>query len=867
MAPPRHSGAVRTAMSEAEAGVLDELNPPLTQMEAIEATPAAAFGAFSTPGDVVELYQTHLANLAQLLTPEERGALALELLEELRESERARQPFHDQMVRGIKALGFDRDKDKRSDPFPGASGVIHPAFAQAMVDMHARTAAQLSPASGPCRTVVLGKRSEEEIDRADRVARHINWQCTEQMREWQEEHDRLLMLVGAEGSSFKKLWYDPVLYRPRSQYIPSEYIVMPYSASDVMTSPIVGEKMLKTEQDVGEMMRSEFWLRHDIGAPCADVRTPISDALDQITGRFDPGNQIRRYATYRYWECQCTRALGSKIDGGRMGEYLITVAESAQTVVAIRRHWRRDDRLRERRSMLQHYKLFPWAGPYGLGLWHLIGGLGQSATGALRALLDSAHWQNMPGGFRLAGSRLSGGTIQRRPGDYPEIQVPSTGIKDIRSVIMPDPHTGPSQVLFELLGFLVETSEKFASIALQESAEGSANTPVGTTLARIDEGSRVYSEVFRRLHTAEGRELKEIFEIDKETIHQQMFYYTFTEPEITIEDFRGGISIVPVSDPKSYSQLQRAMQADARLQLVLQAVQAGVEGIDMRAAFDAAAKALQLNDAAELFPKPKNPISADPFTENMAAMQGVPLAAKENQPHEEHMLVHLAALSLPGMATTPVGKVLFENYMDHASMAALWMATAQMAQQQAGVPPGGMTQFPDPGTWYALKMKALEPALLPPPDPAAAKLAQVEDAKTEAARERTQLETQAKIAVEQEHSRLKLVELQAMHAAKMAEIQAGQHDHAVDSATKLTLGARANASKERTEAMWGAIEERNAARQAEVQQQQHALTSVQQERLHALQGAHELQMKQLEGDQKEKIAKLQAARAKARPKR
>ena len=435
----------------------------------------------------------HGANLAEVLSEDQRLVLGQELWRELEAADASRAEWRMLASEGVRRLGLDRHLDKRNDPFPGASAVVHPAFAQACVDLQARLAAQLCPPSGPVKTVVVGKQTEEANDRADRVAAYMNWQCSEQIEEWRRETERALMMLGVEGSTFKKQWYDPILKRPRVMYVPADDVIIPYGAADEMTAPIVGERMRKLGDQIDELIEAKEWMDHDRGHPNTIARTPVQESTEDVIGTSPHGDSVPALEHYAYFEIQTRRKIPGLEPG--MAEYLITISEYGDKVVSIRRNWIESDPLKQRFRLFHHYRLFPFRGVYGLGFYHLVGGLSIAATGALRALLDSAHWQTMPGGYRLKQSRTSGQTVLRKPGQYVELDVP--GVRDIREIVMRDPHEGPSAVLYELLGFLSDGVKEFASIALKEVAESNANVPVGTTLARLDEGSRVYSDTIR----------------------------------------------------------------------------------------------------------------------------------------------------------------------------------------------------------------------------------------------------------------------------------------------------------------------------------------------------------------------------------
>lgn len=759
----------------------------------------------------------HTDNLIELVDPAVLDRLAVDLLREVESAARSRRGWMKAMADGIKRLGFDRTaSDTRSVPFRGSSAVVHPAFAQACVDMQARTSAQLCPPSGPCKAVVVGDETAEIADRADRVSAYMNYQCTTQIREWRAEKERALMMVGPEGSTFFKVWYDRSLRRPRAAYVPAEDVIIPYAATDHMTSPLVAEVLRKLPTDVREHIRSEDWVDHDIGAPDYEGRGEVREASDRVSGSEPDGDQILEHEPLVYLECQVKRAIrGLELDSkGRPieSEYLVTVSKASRQVVAIRRNWAETDPVRERFHLLHHYKAFPWRGVYGIGLYHLIGGLSVAATGALRALLDSGHWVNAPGGYKLKSGRTNSQTIDRAPGQWPEIEAPAN-IDDIRKIMMPDPHPGPSTVLYQLLEFLVDSANKFASVALTEVAESNANVPVGTTMARLDEASRVFSAVYQRLHAVQDQELKALYRINRATIEQQLTLLPSDAPLVRLPgppaepgqpaepgDFNVSISVQPVSDPHTHSAIQRTMQHQARLELARSAMADGIK-VDLRGAYVDAAKGMQLPEVDALFPDPPPPLPpGDPFSENLKLSEGATIEAGATQDHDLHLFVHIARLSLPNVLMSPMAGPMLAHIEKHLTLGALAHAAAGYAKANGLVDPtseAAKREPADPGEWYLNWIEQLRPLVQPPADPGVQALVEAEKAKTEANREEAEIEIDAKKEIAAVEVMAKKDIIAAQLKAKLIEIRAQHDQSALSEATKLQSAREANASRER----------------------------------------------------------------------
>jgi len=735
----------------------------------------------------------HNANLVEYLDPLALSALQRDLMEEVNSAIDSRKPWLDLFTKGVRRMGVDREQEKRSEPFPGASAVVHPALAQACVDFQARASGQLYPPDGPAKAAVEGEVTPERADAAERVERYANWQCTIQMPEYAPEGERLLMMLPIEGSSFEKLWWDDAVGRPRVSYISSVDIIAPYNASDEMTTPLLAERLRVFEHQRTAYVASGFWAPHEVGpAPMREV-SDVEEALKGVTGQAAMSGQAEVHEQHEYYECQVRRAI-TGLEGDQVAEWLVTIHPATQKIVAIRRNWDKDDPAKERRRIIFHYKMFPWAGFYGVGLFHLIGGLTQAATGALRALLDSAMASTMGGGLKLGFGKGNGGTIVTGPGIFADVQ--AAGTDDIRKVVMPNIFPPPSPVLFELLQFVTGAAQEFASVALKEVAESNQNVPVGTTLARLDEGSRVYSGIYQRLHRVQGLKLQTLYRINAKTLQQQIAIRPYVDSKLTLADFGRDISVSPVSDPHTYSLIQRTMKAQARLDLARQARAEGVN-LNLEQAYRATAKAMGLPDVEELFPEAPPPVSADPFTENLAAVRGSPLEAKPTDDDDMHLFVHHAAAMLPGLYGTPAGQTLVAHMHQHAANGAMKLAMAGKLAKEQALPADDLT---DPGEWYAGWMQKIGECMKPMADPGVAAVAEVERAKVEATKEKTKVDTAAKLMIEGERSENKREELALMHEQKMREIEAQDDAKEADIARDVAMKREDIASRERVTA-------------------------------------------------------------------
>lgn len=703
----------------------------------------------------------------------ELGKIGQTLLRYVESDLESRSQWDQILADGLREMGLDRTQDKRSRPFNGAFPGTHPLLAQSCVDFQARAIKELFPANGPVRTKIARTPTPELTDRADRVRKFMNWQLTAQMPEYRTELDRMLMMLPITGSSIKKLRYDTVKDRPRSEYVPIEHFIVPYHARDLETCPRYTHKLEKYPSELDADMAAGMYRDIDLTAPSnEDDPSAVSQKLDKIQGKQLTDDEAD--GVYYLYEVHTDIALPDAIDGGDVRPYIVTVEKRTGTVLAIRRNWREDDPQYTKRLWFVHYKFIPWEGFYGIGLLHLIGGIAKGATAALRLLMDSGAIASTPGGVRLRNARVSGANIAFRPLEYTEVDAP--GVTDIRQIVMPYPTNGPSPVLFQLLGFLTQAGEKFANIASQVVAEANSNMPATTTLALIEQGSVVYSAIHARLHYAQAAEFNILAELNSEFLDDAAVAAAFGgEQVVTAQDFDDNIDILPTSDPDTFSAIQRSAKAQATLSLCKEAAADGVN-VDMREAYLASARAISVDNIDALFPDEPDPVTTDPLSENIAAMDGMKVRAAFGQDHQSHMAVHLSFVQLPGVAATPEGRALMAHYMEH-----MRLMVAEMVQAQAGVPavpPGEDLPIPLQNAYASVTAQMLPGALAPIAEAlqAALKIGDSSDALVKAA----VMDTQRKAQDDIQKAQGKAVEAMAANATK-------ERIAASDNATQIEL--------------------------------------------------------------------------------
>lgn len=637
-------------------------------------------------GPLKALSANHHDNLADYLDDATLQAIGNKIVDAVDRDLQSRQEWQNIYADGIASLGVDRTADDRDDPWPGASGAVHPVLAQASVEFAARAIKELFPANGPVKTAVLGKRTLAKEQQAERVSDYMNYQLTELCPEYRIELQKMLAMLPLEGSSYKKLFWDTVKRRPRSEYVPSEDLVLPYGAPGLYESPRVTHRMFKTEGEVRKLVHAGLYRDVDLGSAEESQDTSgsspaeIKEIVDRTQGQ-QPGNSSDsvdgdgRFTVYECYldldidgfeHCRFDDETGEEVPTGVELPYVVTVEKDSQKVLAIYRNWKPDDEDYERRLPFVEYPFWLWRGAYALGLFHLIGGLSTSATGSLRALLDSAQWENMPGGLKQKGmNSASGQEIRPMPGQYVEVD---TNGDDIRTAIMPLPTNGPSSTLFQLLGFLVEAAGKFATVT-NDTSETNPNAPVGTTLARLEQGSVQFSAIHAGLHAAQRREFRLLAELNFEHLDDETIAETHGgELIVRRDDFSAPVDVLPVSDPNIFSNLQRVTLAQELYRLVTGDPTATPQ--QRMEATRRLMEALGAPDVDGLLPQIPEPHRLDPVLENVRLMKGEPVKAYPGQDNRAHIYAHLTfaqafgSVPMVGQSMIPP---LAQHLMEHVA--------------------------------------------------------------------------------------------------------------------------------------------------------------------------------------------------------
>jgi len=627
--------------------------------------------------EFVNPYKTdHYANLAEDLDKDRLSEISSDLLTKFENDKSSRKDWEDQYSKGLKMLGVI--SEERDDPFPGASGVHNPLMAEAATQFQARAISEMFPPGGPVKTQIVGKINEERERQAQRVQEFMNYQITQLMPDYFSELDQMLFNLSLAGSAFKKVYYDTTLDQVCTKFIPAEDLVVSYSTTELDTSPRYTQIMKLTTNDVKKYMKSGFYRDLKLSQASDDGEdTQIQQTLDEIDG-INPGNSDQ---TRQVLEFHVDYNVANDEDDIEL-PYIITIDRSSQQVLAIRRNWKEDDELQNKRVYFIHYKYLPGLGFYGFGLIHMIGGLQHASTGALRALLDSAAFANLNGGFKAKGARIEGGDITVSPGEWVEVEAYGD---DLRKSFIPLPFKEPSPTLMQLLGILTESGRRFSSIADAMVGDAASSAPVGSIVAQIEQGSKVFSAIHKRLHMAQGKELKLIGELNGEFLDNEYPYETIgDEKMVRRKDFDGRVDIIPVSDPNIFSAAQRIAMAQTELQLA----QSAPNIIDVKKAYERLVRALNIPNPDELLIADMEPKRMDPVSENMAILNGKPIEAFADQNHTAHIAVHQQFLTDPRFGgNKQAQQAILGPMLAHLGehLAFQYRQTMQSIGQQAGM--------------------------------------------------------------------------------------------------------------------------------------------------------------------------------------
>ena len=678
--------AIDKALNQAPLGLADEdlmMAEPSIEIE-IEDPEAVRIGLDGMPIleiEKVEDEDDFNANLAEEMDESALTELCGDLLGEFEDDISSRKDWMQTYVDGLELLGMK--VEDRTEPWPGACGVYHPLLSEALVKFQAETMMETFPAKGPVRTQIIGKETPEKRDAAVRVQDDMNYQLTDIMTEYRPEHERMLWGLGLSGNAFKKVYYDPSIARQVSLFVPAEDIVVPYGASDLQSSSRVTHVMRKTPNELKKLQVAGFY---------CDVELPDpQDTFDEVEKKIAEKMGFRASTDERYkiLEMHIDIDLPGYEDKDEDGEptgialpYVVTIEKQTHTVLAIRRNWNPEDPTKQKRNHFVHYGYIPGFGFYCFGLIHLIGAFAKSGTSLIRQLVDAGTLSNLPGGFKTKGLRVKGDDTPISPAEFRDVDVASGTIKDN---IMTLPYKEPSQVLYTLLGTIVEEGRRFASAADLKVSDMSAQSPVGTTLAILERTLKVMSAVQARIHYAMKQEFRLLKIIIRDYTPESYDYQPEDgSPRAKRSDY-DQVEVIPVSDPNAATMSQKVVQYQA----VLQLAQTAPQLYDMPYLHRQMLEVLGIKNVQKLVPTQDDQKPRDPVSENMDSFKGKPLKAFAYQDHQAHIAVHQAfmqdPLTMQIVGQSPAGQQVLTALQAHI-MEHYGYQYRNMIEQQVGAP-------------------------------------------------------------------------------------------------------------------------------------------------------------------------------------
>jgi hypothetical protein len=620
----------------------------------------------------------HFANLNELLPEEDTSAMGSQLQSDYMEYKMSRKEWEQAYIEGLSLLGFKYNN--RTEPFQGASGATHPVLAEAVTQFQALAYKELLPADGPVRTMVMGKSDPQKEMQAQRVKNFMNYQLMDQMKEYESDFDQMLFYLPLSGSTFKKVYYDDLLERAVSKFVPADDLVVPYTATSLDDAESVIHVVKMSENDLRKQMVSGFYSDIELTKPTGTVTNELEEKEREVEGvtksqRTDP--------LYTILECHVDLDLEGFEDLGPDGEptgiklpYVVTIEEGSRKVLSIRRNFAPNDPKKNKIQYFVHFKFLPGLGFYGLGLIHMIGGLSRTATTALRQLLDAGTLSNLPAGFKQRGVRVKDDAANIQPGEFKDVDTPGGNLKDAFVFL---PYKEPSATLLQLMGIVVQAGQRFASIADMQVGDGNQQAAVGTTVALLERGSRVMSAIHKRLYVGLKQEFKLLAKIFGESLPPE---YPYDVPgasrNIKATDFDARVDILPVADPNIFSMSQRVSLAQEQLRLATSNPQMH----NMYMAYRGMYEAIGVKDIDRVLPPPPPNQPKDPALEHIDAMGGKPFQAFPGQDHRAHITAHLNFMSSNFVRNNPsITAALEKNIMEHISLMAQEQVQLEFPQE------------------------------------------------------------------------------------------------------------------------------------------------------------------------------------------
>ena len=673
------------------------------QRQPVEVTPDEEGGATVNfdPSAVNQAQSnTHFDNLADILPEEVLDPVGIQLRQNYTDYKMSRKDWESSYIKGLDLLGFKYDN--RNEPFQGASGATHPVLAEAVTQFQALAYKELLPADGPVRTQILGVSNPAKEAQGQRVKDFMNYQLMDQMKEYEPEFDQMLFHLPLSGSTFKKVYYDDLLGRAVSKFIPADDLVVPYTATSLDDAEAVIHVVKISENDLRKQQVNGFYTDIELSKPMSAVNADkVDDKKRELEGT---SKTTRVESVYTLLECHVNLDLEGFEDVGQDGQptgiklpYVVTIEEGSQKVLSIRRNYAPNDPLRNKIQYFVHFKFLPGLGFYGFGLIHMIGGLSRTATSALRQLLDAGTLSNLPAGFKQRGVRVKDDASPIQPGEFKDVDTPGGNLKDSFVFL---PYKEPSATLLQLMGIVVTAGQRFASIADMQVGDGNQGAAVGTTVALLERGSRVMSAIHKRVYSALKKEFKLLSKVFAQYLPPEYPYDVVGgQRNVKVTDFDERVDILPIADPNIFSMSQRLTLAQTGLQLAM----SNPRMHNLYMAFRKMYEALGIKDIDRILPPPAPNAPKDPSLEHIDALGGKPFQAFPGQDHRAHVTAHLNFMSTNMVRNNPmVMAAMQKNILEHISLMAQeqvqlefreLMQQMQLLAQQAAVNPQAQQQL------------------------------------------------------------------------------------------------------------------------------------------------------------------------------
>ena len=658
-----------------------EIKEEVTEKQPIEVIPEEDGGVTLDfePGSInIPGTESHFDNLADILPEDVLAPIGSDMVQNFMDYKSSRKDWEQSYIQGLDLLGFKYEN--RTEPFQGASGATHPVLAEAVTQFQAQAYKELLPSGGPVRTQIVGIKSPQTEQQAQRVKDYMNYLIMDQMKEYEAEFDSMLFHLPLAGSTFKKVYYDVPLGRVVSKFVPADELIVPYTATSIEDAEAVIHVVKMSENELRKQIVNGFYADVELAPPANVEQNSVEKKEKELDGTKKVGKQD---TIYTLLECHVNLDLEGFEEVGADGQptgvklpYIVTVEEGSRTVLSIRRNFAPNDLKKNKIQYFVHFKFLPGLGFYGFGLIHMIGGLSRTATAALRQLLDAGTLSNLPAGFKQRGVRVRDEAAPIQPGEFKDVDAPGGNLRD---AFFPLPYKEPSQTLLQLMGVVVGAGQRFAAIADMQVGDGNQAAAVGTTIALLERGSRVMSAIHKRCYAAMKDEFKLLAKVVSQYLPPEYPYDVVGGARnIKQADFDDRIDVVPVADPNIFSMSQRITLAQTQLQIAT----SNPTLHNMYQIYRNMYEAIGVKNVDAVLPPPAPTAPMDPSMEHINALAGKPFQAFPGQDHRAHITTHLNFMATNIVRNNPaVMAAIQKNILEHISLMAQEQVQLEFREQ------------------------------------------------------------------------------------------------------------------------------------------------------------------------------------------